>query len=319
MFRAGKVLWLLVLLMGLVAIGAWFAPMGATDRATDAPDGDLVAFGRSLTVDKDFRGDVQTMAGSLHLDAEVTGNVTVFGGDVTFGPSARVSGDLICLGGTIPVNAGALVEGTVYAPATMRTALAAASDDQTRRALSAPFSFFTVALKIALLIFWLVAAVILTLVTGSQIRVSATELKASPLFTFTLGLVALTSFVLTAVVLSYLIPFGVGVPVLAVLGAFAFATKVYGMIAVFHLVGGLLIGPRTPADLNKRRWLRGDVAFVVVGLLVLGALRMIPVVGNIIWVLASLFGVGVALATKFGRREPWFLAWRPAYSTRSQN
>ena len=27
---------------------------------------------------------------------------------------------------------------------------------------------------------------------------------------------------------------------------------------------------------------------------------------------ASIFGIGVALATKFGRREPWFLAWRPA-------
>ena len=25
----------------------------------------------------------------------------------------------------------------------------------------------------------------------------------------------------------------------------------------------------------------------------------------------AIFGVGVALATKFGRREPWFLAWRP--------
>jgi len=24
------------------------------------------------------------------------------------------------------------------------------------------------------------------------------------------------------------------------------------------------------------------------------------------------FGIGVALATKFGRREPWFLAWAPA-------
>lgn len=312
MYRAGRVLWLAVLLSGLIAVGAWFTPLGAAARETDRTSNDLVTFGRSLTVDKDLRGDIQTMAGSLQLDAMVTGDVTVFGGDVTFGPSARISGDLICLGGTIPANAKAVVGGTVYAPSTIRSALTAASDEQARRALSAPFSFFSVALKISLVLFWLIAAVILTLITGPQIRASATEIKASPLFTFTLGLVALTSFVLTAIILSYLIPFGVGVPGLALLAAFAFATKVYGMIAVFHLVGGFLIGPRTPADLEKRRWLRGDVAFVVVGLLVLGALRMIPVLGNLIWVLASLFGVGVALATKFGRREPWFLAWRPA-------
>lgn len=312
MSRAGKILWLAVLVIGLIAVGAWFAPLRATARETDPASSDLVTFGRSQSVDKDMRGDIQTMAGSLHLDANVTGNVTVFGGDVTFGPSARVSGDLICLGGTIPGNANAVVDGAVYAPSTMRNALAAASDQKTRRALSAPFSFFTFALKISLLIFWLFAGVVLTLASGREIRASATELKASPLFTFTLGLVALTSFVLTAIILSYLIPFGVGVPALALLGAFAFATKVYGMIAVFHLVGGVLIGPRTPADLKRRRWLRGDTAFVVVGLLVLGALRMIPWIGNIIWVLASLFGVGVALATKFGRREPWFLAWRAA-------
>jgi hypothetical protein len=31
-----------------------------------------------------------------------------------------------------------------------------------------------------------------------------------------------------------------------------------------------------------------------------------------VWSGASIFGIGVALATKFGRREPWFLAWRAA-------
>ena len=51
---------------------------------------------------------------------------------------------------------------------------------------------------------------------------------------------------------------------------------------------------------------------VVIGVLLLGAIRLIPVVGTIVWGLASIFGVGVALATKFGRREPWFLEFRAA-------
>ena len=50
---------------------------------------------------------------------------------------------------------------------------------------------------------------------------------------------------------------------------------------------------------------------VVIGVLLLGAIRLIPVVGPIVWGIASVFGVGTALATKFGRREPWFLVWRP--------
>jgi hypothetical protein len=51
---------------------------------------------------------------------------------------------------------------------------------------------------------------------------------------------------------------------------------------------------------------------VIVGVLLLGAIRLIPIAGPIVWSMASVFGIGTALATKFGRREPWFLAWRPA-------
>jgi hypothetical protein len=51
---------------------------------------------------------------------------------------------------------------------------------------------------------------------------------------------------------------------------------------------------------------------VVIGILILGAIRLIPAVGPVVWSLSSIFGVGVALATRFGRREPAFLVWRPA-------
>jgi hypothetical protein len=52
--------------------------------------------------------------------------------------------------------------------------------------------------------------------------------------------------------------------------------------------------------------------------LILGAIRLIPVIGTIVWAFASVFGIGVALATKFGRREPWFLAWAPAAEARAR-
>jgi len=83
-------------------------------------------------------------------------------------------------------------------------------------------------------------------------------------------------------------------------------------VAVFHAVGTVVAGSRSRDQLEGRRWFRGDLAMVVVGVLVLGALRLIPLVGPIVWSCASVFGIGCALATKFGRREPAFLAWRPA-------
>jgi hypothetical protein len=162
----------------------------------------------------------------------------------------------------------------------------------------------------ALLVVWMFAAVALTLLSGREIRYSSVEMRASALHCFALGLVAVTSFALTAIVFSYLIPYHVGVPLLFALGVFAILTKIYGTIAVFHAIGTLAAGSRTRQQLAGRKWLRGDLAMVVVGVVILGAIRLIPMVGPVIWALASVFGIGTALATKFGRREPWFLAYR---------
>ena len=169
------------------------------------------------------------------------------------------------------------------------------------------------AVILSLLLAWLIAAIVVTLISAREVRYSSVELRVSPLHCFALGLVALTSFVLTAIALSYL-PQVIGVPLLIALGVFAIVAKIYGAIAVFHAIGTMIAGARSRQALDHRRFLRGDLAMVLVGVLVLGALRLIPVVGTLIWAIASVFGVGTALATKFGRREPWFLAWRTAAS-----
>jgi hypothetical protein len=166
------------------------------------------------------------------------------------------------------------------------------------------------AVILSLLFVWVIAAVVVTLMSAREVRYSSVELRANTLHCFALGLVTLTSLVLTAIVFSYF-PSVIGVPLLIALAVFAMVAKIYGAIAVFHALGTMIAGARSREALDRRRWLRGDLAMVVVGVLVLGAIRLIPVVGTIIWALASVFGVGTALATKFGRREPWFLAWRP--------
>jgi len=168
------------------------------------------------------------------------------------------------------------------------------------------------AVKLSLLFVWIVVGVVVTLFAGREVRYSSVEVRASALYCFALGLVAFTSFVITAIVFSYLVLYIVGVPLLAALAVFAILTKVFGMISIFHAAGSLVAGARSRSQLDQRRWFRGDLAMVIVGLVVLGAIRLIPVVGTITWSLASVFGIGTALATRFGRRDPAFLAWRPA-------
>ena len=45
-----------------------------------------------------------------------------------------------------------------------------------------------------------------------------------------------------------------------------------------------------------------------VGLLLLGLVKLVPWFGIWAWTAATFIGVGAALSTKLGRREPWMIA-----------
>ncbi len=205
---------------------------------------------------------------------------------------------------------------TVIVAATVVTAMVASPsqplDMEHMTFASAAAMMQRTAVASSLLFVWLVGAVVLTLASPRDIRYSSVEVRVAPLHCAMVGLVALTSFVLTAIVFTYLVPYVVGTPLLIALGVFAILTKIYGMVAIFHAIGTAVAGVRSIDQLSQRRWLRGDIAITVTGLLILGAIRLIPFLGSVVWAIASVFGIGVALATKFGRREPWFLTWRSA-------
>jgi hypothetical protein len=285
--------------VALLALVFVIAPNGAVGGERLEPrsgSGDRYFFGRTAEITSPVDGTVQVYGGKIDVDAPIAGDLLVFGGRVTLGDRGHVGGNLI-YAGTEVEGAEGRVSGHTVSVATVQGAAATLTKS---------------AVVASLLLVWFIVAVVLTLLAGREIRYSSVEVRASALHCFTLGLVGFTSFVITAIVCSYLVPFLIGVPLLAFLAVFAIVTKVYGMIAVFHAAGSLVARPRTREQLVARRWFRGDLAMVVIGLVILGAIRLIPFVGTIVWSCASVFGIGCALATKFGRREPAFLAWRPA-------
>ena len=288
----------LITLAAMLSLFVVVSPTGATanEREGVTAGRDAYFFNQEGVVDSPVAGTVQVYGGNVQIQNVIAGDLMVLGGTVTFAARGRVNGDLIHAGGQIR-GAENRIGGRVYP----LTSLEGAAASLTKKAIVA-----------SLLLVWLLAAVVVTLMSGREIRLSSVEVRGSALHCFVLGLVAFTSFVLTAIAFSYLVPYVVGIPLLAALAVFAVLTKVYGMIAVFHAVGSLVAGSRTRDQLARRKWFRGDLAMVVIGVLILGGIRLIPVVGTVVWGLASVFGVGVALATKFGRREPWFLEFRSA-------
>ena len=281
-------------LFALIVTAMMFAPIGSA-RGTQR-GGDQYLFGKDANVDRAVSGSLQVYGGNAYVHAPVSGDLLVIGGDITIADPGKVGGNVIYGGGRIN-GAEGRVGGHVYSLATLQGAAATMTKS---------------AVVVSLLFAWFIVAVAVTLISGREVRYSSIEIRASALYCFALGLVSFTSFVLTAIVFSYLVPYLIGIPLLAALMLFAILAKVYGMIAVFHAIGTLVAGSRTREQLASRKWLRGDLAMVVIGVLLLGAVRLIPVIGPIVWSVSSIFGVGVALATRFGRREPAFLVWRPA-------
>ncbi|MCU1348594.1 MAG: hypothetical protein JWO56_1624 [Acidobacteria bacterium] len=299
---SAKVLIVLSVLIALAVIALIVAPtpaIGQISRAARAANDDVVAFGRHVTIDHPVSGNVIVLNGAVTIEQPVSGDVVVFGGDVTIHNEGHVNGDVVCLGGTVNGTAQQ-ISGDVFVRSTESALVSGAP--------RGVLAMLMIAVKLTLLLLWLVVTVLVTLAAGRELRQAAIEVRSAPLHTFAVGLVGYTSFILTAILFSTLIPFMVGVPLLIVLAVFAIFAKVFGTIAVFHAVGTLVAGARTREQLASRRFLRGDLAMTVIGLLILGAIRMVPIVGTILWGVASLFGVGAALATAFGRREPWFLA-----------
>ena len=293
----------------------WCAPAAlAQGTSYEVPGGAVVErdhtmLGGNVHIAGTMRGDLQMFGGTLRIDGLVDGNVFTFGTKIEIGPAGRVTGDLDAIGGGIDGLRPEAVGGELMVRTRDHSAQAIAD-----AGLLGPLaggrtpSLFSMALQLSLLIMWLVGAILLTIASGREIRATSIEIRKSPGHTFLLGLVAFTSFVLTALVFSYLIPFLVGIPLLLALGAFGIFVKIFGMVAVFHAIGAIVAAPRTREQLQKRRFLRGDLALAIAGLLILGLIRLVPVVGVILWMIASVFGIGAALGTKFGRRDPWFLA-----------
>ncbi|HEV7767260.1 MAG TPA: hypothetical protein VGQ76_19820 [Thermoanaerobaculia bacterium] len=278
----------------LLALIVVMLPTGATGE--ERLGSDTYVFNVDSTIDQPIAGSLQVYNANVTIANTIAGDLLVAGGSVTFLGNGRVNGNLIHAASRIN-SADGRVRGHIYPLLSLEGAAASITKN---------------AVVASLLLLWLIVAVIVTLMSGREVRLSSLEVRTSALHCFVLGLVALTSFVLTAIAFSYLVPYVIGIPLLAALAVFALLTKVYGMIALFHAIGTIVAGARSRQQLASRTWLRGDLAMVVIGFILLGGIRFIPVIGTIAWGLATVFGIGVALATRFGRREPWFLAFRAA-------
>jgi hypothetical protein len=257
----------------------------------------LVAIGRDLTIEGDALSDVVALEGSVAVAGHVAGDVIVLGGDVRLGSRAQVDGDVFVVGGAVAAAPGARIGGRSVSYPTASSAFLTLLEGPSL-GLSAT-SPIVLGAKLALLAAWAALLLLFFAAGGRELLATSEQVRVEPFRSFLVGLTAILAAVLTALFFSAFAGALVGVPLLGLVVLFAVVLKLWGMVAVFHALGDWLA-----ARLLRRRLRPLNAA--TLGLLVLGALKMVPWIGIWSWTIATLIGVGAALSTKLGRREPWF-------------
>lgn len=257
----------------------------------------IVAVGRDVVIRGEALAGVAALNGSVRVEGSVRGGITVLGGDAVLAASAVVDGDVNVLGGVLRAERGARLGGrSVAYPTFSRAWLTLLEGPSLGLSAGSPL---VLAAKLGLVAAWLALSLLLFATGGRALLATAEEIAYAPLACFATGLVGVCAAVLTALLFSAVLPALVAVPMLVLVALAALLAKLWGVVAIFHALGSWLV-----RRVTHRRVLALHAA--VAGVLVLGAVKFVPHLGTWAWSAATLVGVGAALRTKFGRREPWF-------------
>jgi hypothetical protein len=256
-----------------------------------SPVSSVSAFGRDVEISAPVEGRVVAVLGNVRIDSRVAGDVIVWGGDVTFGPAGSVLGNLSVFGGELrpPANRSVPVRGTVSTPGTLlRLYLEelhrAPWQSRTRFAIST-------GLRLIGLAVWLGVSLVLLYLLGSPFARAAASAEEDWSGSLAAGALAVVTLFLAAAAALALLPAALSIPLALAAAAAGVAAKVFGMGALFLLLGQKLTRSVSP---DRRP------AALATGFAALAAVSLLPWVGGVIWAVASVVAVGIAVASRFG-------------------
>jgi cytoskeletal protein CcmA (bactofilin family) len=310
--------------------------------------GEIVRIGSDIHIEKDrvVVGDVVALQGDVRVDGHVKGDVMAAGGDVYLGATARVDGDVACIGGQLHEESGAFVGG-------QRTSFHGPGSRHVGHRLRERFRDWDVEEQksragkvvgaVVWLLLWLAAAWGVTkfapVRTGTAVETLRREPGMSFLVGFLTALLLAPSVIALALVVAILCITIIGIPlalgvilayaallvVLAIWGALVGAVPVGRQLAL-RVMGGTVSGDPTPAAVPIMR-------AALFGVLILNGLRVVgrvfeflpllgwvgTLIGVVWWIsgsLLTLLGAGALIRSKFGRGSgaSWWPLWVPARS-----
>jgi len=272
----------------LAPLGLLAAAPALVSAAPVSTPASVTTFGRDLVISQPVSGRVLAAFASVRLEAPVAGDVIVWGGDVTFGPAGVVGGNLSVFGGSVRASGTPPVRGVVSTPGSLLRLYLA---EMKRAPWETPPSATVWGLRLLALAAWLAAAIAVLFFFDTKLPRAAARASETPTLALVAGVLSIVTLFLAAAAVLALLPPSLAVPVALFVAAVAVAAKVFGMVALF-----LMIGQRLSGRLGARQ----RPAALALGFAILGGLSLLPLAGPLVWSLASVLAVGIAFSTRFG-------------------
>jgi hypothetical protein len=246
---------------------------------------------RPLVVSEPTQGRIVAVLSDVTISAPVDGDVIVWGGDVRFDAGGSVNGNLSVFGGEIRGFTGAAlpVSGSVSTPGS----LLALNHAEMHRPPWEPAGRFGVflGLRLVALSGWLALSLALLYLFGAPFARAAASADGDWTGSLIAGASGVSAIFLAAAAALALLPESISVPLALVCGAVAVVAKIFGMGALF-----LLLGQKLARNVSAGR----RPAALAFGFAVLAAVSLVPLVGPVLWSAASVVAVGIALSSRFG-------------------
>jgi hypothetical protein len=249
----------IALSFALAAIGVLAALAPASARTIDHS---ITSIGSSVTVpaDEEVKGDVTVVGGDADIAGRVDGDVTVIGGTLTKEPGAEITGDSNQVGTTL----------AAYVPFVPHASSHLARENR----------------ELMLWLAYSVIVVIAFLIFPVRVRAALDRVEHHPGLSAGVGVLALVA--VFPIMFLLLISF-IGWPLIPVEILAVFAAILIGHAALSMLIGRRLyelILPRTTPS---------PLAALVLGLIVVSAAGIVPVLGPLVMGLVWLVGLGAAI------------------------
>ena len=273
---------------------------------------DAVNLGGDVYVYGSVASDAVAVGGDVYIEngGVVKGDVVAVGGGVTVRPNGYVGGDAVAVGGKIVIEQGGTVEGEkvdlsmipvpfvrshIFPQNQSCPSLGRGLKSIGKLILFGPFfgvlglmgfAIFTGILLLKIL-FQCAISVLAIWMAPRHVRAMAAYTRLEPLKVFLAGLV---SVILIPIMVILLLVTILGIPLIPVLLLLVFVAKLFGSVGIFLWTGWFLPGSEQ----------RSDIHTALLGVLVLGLIRFIPVAGLIIRFVAGFMAIGVVVMTRFG-------------------